>query len=357
VMITASHNPVGDNGIKLFGPDGFKLSDEEERRVAQTLVAGGGRRPLSTRIGRRLTDPAAVSRYIEHLTRSVDVDLTGLRVVVDGANGAASSVAPQVYRQLGAEVIQIHCSPDGANINDRCGSTHPEVVAQEVVTHGADIGLAHDGDADRVIAVTHLGEVVDGDAILAVLARQAHLQGRLVDGTVVTTVMANLGFRHAMRDLGIRVLETSVGDRYVLDAMRAGGLRLGGEQSGHVIDLERSTTGDGVLTALRLLEAIRTTGSPLAELVAFVPRLPQVLLNVTDVDRAALAGSAAVAAAVAAAEARLGGDGRVLVRASGTEPLVRVMVEASEEGVAREVAGGIADVVRAALGLRAGAGA
>jgi len=355
VMISASHNPVGDNGIKLFGPDGFKLSDDEELRVATTLAAGGGRRPVSTRIGRRLTDPAAVARYIEHLARSVDVDLTGLRVVVDGANGAAHSVAPQVYRQLGAEVVQLHCSPDGANINDRCGSTHPEVVAQAVVAHAADLGVAHDGDADRVVAASHLGDVVDGDAILAVLARQAHLQGRLIDGTVVTTVMANLGFHRAMRELGIEVLETAVGDRYVLDAMRSRGLNLGGEQSGHVIDLERATTGDGVLTALRLMEAVRTTGTPLAELATIMRRLPQVLVNVPDVDRARLAGSDAVAAAVAAAEARLGADGRVLVRPSGTEPLVRVMVEALEEGVAQEVADGLVEVVRAELGRDAGA--
>ncbi|MGA1077970.1 MAG: phosphoglucosamine mutase [Nitriliruptoraceae bacterium] len=356
VMISASHNPVGDNGIKLFGPDGFKLSDDEELRVATTLAAGGGRRPVATRIGRRLTDPAAVARYIEHLARSVDVDLTGLRVVVDGANGAAHSVAPQVYRQLGAEVVQLHCSPDGANINEGCGSTHPEVVAEAVVAHAADLGVAHDGDADRVVAATHLGEVVDGDVILAVLARQAHLQGRLVDGTVVTTVMANLGFHHAMRDLGIRVLETAVGDRYVLDAMRAGGLTLGGEQSGHIIDLERATTGDGVLTALRLMEAVRTTGTPLAELVTVMRRLPQVLVNVPDVDRARLAGASGVAAAVAAAEVRLGEDGRILVRASGTEPLVRVMVEAVDERLADEVARGVADVVRSELGTGAADG-
>ncbi len=357
VMISASHNPVGDNGIKLFGPDGFKLSDDEELRVATTLAAGGGRRPEGTRIGRRLTDPAAVARYIEHLARSVDVDLTGLRVVVDGANGAAHSVAPQVYRQLGAEVIQLHCSPDGANINDGCGSTHPEVVAREVVAHAADLGVAHDGDADRVIAATHLGGIIDGDVILAILARQAHLQGRLIDGTVVTTVMANLGFHHAMRDLGIHVLETPVGDRYVLDAMRAGGLNLGGEQSGHVIDLEHATTGDGVLTALRLMEAIRTSGTPLAELASVMTRLPQVLVNVPDVDRHRLAGSAAVAAAVAAAEERLGTEGRVLVRPSGTEPLVRVMVEAVAEGLAQEVADGVAAVVRTELAIGAGLGA
>jgi phosphoglucosamine mutase len=334
VMLSASHNPVGDNGIKFFGPDGFKLSDDDEVRIGEIYAAGSPRRPVSTRIGRRLADPAAIARYIEHLTGSVDVDLVGLRVIVDGANGAASNVAPQVYRQLGAEVVTIHCSPDGANINDRCGSTHPEVVRQAVLTDGADLGIAHDGDADRLVAVSNLGGIVDGDALLAILARQAHLQGRLVDSTVVTTVMTNLGFHQAMKGLGIEVLTTPVGDRYVLETMRARGLNLGGEQSGHLIDLDHSTTGDGVLAALKVLEIIRTTGSSLAELASVMLRLPQVLVNVGDVDRDAVAGSEAVASAVAAAEARLGADGRVLVRASGTEPLVRIMVEAPDQALA-----------------------
>jgi phosphoglucosamine mutase len=346
VMLSASHNPVGDNGIKFFGPDGFKLSDDEEARIAELYASGSPRRPVSTRIGRRLADPAAVARYIEHLTSSVDVDLMGLRVVVDGANGAASNVAPQVYRQLGAEVVTIHCSPDGANINDRCGSTHPEVVRQAVLTDGADIGVAHDGDADRLVAVSHSGGIVDGDALLAILARHKHLNGRLVDGTVVTTVMTNLGFHNAMRGLGIDVLTTPVGDRYVLETMRERGLNLGGEQSGHLIDLDHATTGDGVLAALRMLEIIRTTGTTLAELAEVMQRLPQVLLNIADVDREAVAGSAVVAEAVQAAEARLGTEGRVLVRPSGTEPLVRIMVEAPEEALAEEVATAIARAVR-----------
>jgi len=352
VMLSASHNPVGDNGIKFFGQDGFKLSDDEESRIAEIYAAGSPRRPVSTRIGRRLADPAAIARYIEHLTSSVDVDLVGLRVVVDGANGAASNVAPQVYRQLGAEVVTIHCSPDGANINDRCGSTHPEVVRQAVLTDGADLGVAHDGDADRLVAVSHLGEVVDGDALLAILARQMHLQGRLNDSTVVTTVMTNLGFHQAMGALGIDVLTTPVGDRYVLEAMRASGLNLGGEQSGHLIDLDHATTGDGVLAALRILEVIRTTGSTLAELAQVMVRLPQVLINVPDVDRDRAATSGPLAEAIAAAEARLAGSGRVLVRPSGTEPLVRVMVEAPEQALAEEVAAGIAAVVRRDCAVR-----
>jgi phosphoglucosamine mutase len=352
VMLSASHNPVGDNGIKFFGPDGFKLSDEEEQRIAELYAAGSPRRPVSTRIGRRLADPAAVARYIEHLTSCVDVDLVGLRVVVDGANGAASNVAPQVYRQLGAEVVTIHCAPDGANINDRCGSTHPDVVRQAVLTDGADLGVAHDGDADRLVAVSHAGGIVDGDALLAILARQAHLNGTLAHGTVVTTVMTNLGFHHAMRGLGIDVLTTPVGDRYVLETMRERGLNLGGEQSGHLIDLDHATTGDGVLAALRILEIIRTTGTTLAELAQVMERLPQVLVNVPDVDRDAVVGSAVVAEAVRAAEQRLGSSGRVLVRPSGTEPLVRVMVEAPEQALADEVASAIARAVRQDCGVR-----
>jgi phosphoglucosamine mutase len=353
VMLSASHNPVGDNGIKFFGPDGFKLSDDEETRIAQLYATGSPRRPVSTRIGRRLADPAAVARYVEHLTASVDVDLVGLRVVVDGANGAASNVAPQVYRQLGAEVLTIHCSPDGANINDRCGSTHPEVVRQAVLTEGADLGVAHDGDADRLVAVSHTGEIVDGDALLAILARHKHLNGKLAGGTVVTTVMTNLGFHHAMEGLGIDVLTTPVGDRYVLETMRERELNLGGEQSGHLIDLDHSTTGDGVLAALRILEIVRTTGTTLSELATVMRRLPQVLVNVADVDRDALGRSSLVAEAVRAAEERLGTDGRVLVRPSGTEPLVRIMVEAPEQALADEIAAGIAAAVRSDCGVRA----
>jgi phosphoglucosamine mutase len=346
VMLSASHNPVGDNGIKFFGPDGFKLSDDEELHIADTYAAGSDRRPVSTRIGRRLADPAAVARYVEHLTSVVDVDLVGLRVVVDGANGAAFSVAPQVYRQLGADVVTIHCAPDGANINDRCGSTHPEVVRQAVLSDGADVGIAHDGDADRLVAVSHLGDIVDGDALLAILAKQMRLHGTLREQTVVTTVMTNLGFHHAMQGLGIDVVTTPVGDRYVLETLRERGLNLGGEQSGHLIDLDHATTGDGVLAALRILEVIRTSGASLAELATVMQRLPQVLINVGDVDRERAATSAAIADAVAAAAARLGADGRVLVRPSGTERLVRVMVEAPEQALADELAAEIARVVR-----------
>jgi phosphoglucosamine mutase len=350
-VISASHNPVGDNGIKFFGPEGFKLSDDQEAALEVIVAERGARRPLGTDIGRRLTDPTATARYVEHLAGSIDVDLAGLRVVVDGANGAASQVAPEVYRHLGAQVTPIHCSPDGANINDQAGSTYPGVIRAAVLEHGADVGISHDGDADRLIAATHDGAEVDGDVILAILARQMHHQGTLHDDAVVTTVMTNLGFKQAMHGLGIEVVETRVGDRYVLEAMRARGLNLGGEQSGHLIDLDHATTGDGVLSAVRLLSVVRSTGATLAELAKVMTRLPQVLVNVGGVDKSRLDDAAAVWEVVRAAEARLGGGGRILLRPSGTEPLVRVMAEAESEEDAQAAADAIADAVRDHLTL------
>jgi len=345
-MISASHNPIGDNGIKFFGPDGYKLTDAEEDRLEALVDEQAGRRPRGTKIGRRLTDPAAVARYIEHIAATADVDLSGLRVVVDGANGAASNVAPQVYRQLGAEVIPVHCKPDGANINEACGSTYPQVVCDAVVAHGADAGISHDGDADRLIASTHEGGEVDGDVILAVLARRMHHLGTLKQDAVATTVMTNLGFKHAMHELGIEVVETAVGDRYVLEAMLERGLNLGGEQSGHLIDLDRATTGDGVLSAVRLLSVVRTTGATLKELSQIMTRLPQVLVNVAGVNKDDLGDSEPVWDAVRREEQRLGSDGRVLLRPSGTEALVRVMAEATEHADAQQAVDNIADAVR-----------
>ena len=343
-MISASHNPVGDNGIKFFGADGYKLTDDEEAGLEAIVAEGSARRPMGTDIGRRLSDPAAIARYIEHLASTADVDLSGLRIVVDGANGAASSVAPQVYRHLGAEVITVNCKPDGANINDHAGSTHPEVIAAAVVEHGADAGISHDGDADRLIAATHEGAEVDGDVILAILARQMHRQGTLNDGAVVTTVMTNLGFKRAMEELGIEVVETKVGDRYVLEAMRERGLNLGGEQSGHLIDLDHATTGDGVLSAVRLLSVVRSTGATLKELATVMSHLPQVLVNVEGVAKDRLAETDAVWQVVRAEEDRLAGRGRVLLRPSGTEPLIRVMAEAEDPAIMAEV---VAEVVAA----------
>lgn len=359
-VISASHNPVADNGIKFFGGDGFKLTDAEEERLEELLhgevdgdPATDARRPTGTRIGRVYEEPSGVGRYVEHLVAAAGTELSGLRVVVDGANGAASQVAPQVYRHLGADVVAVHTGPDGANINADCGSTHPEVICDAVTAHGADVGIAHDGDADRLIAADHTGGEVDGDVILAVLAKQAQATGTLANGAVATTVMTNLGFRQAMAGLGIDVVTTAVGDRYVLEAMRTDGLVLGGEQSGHLIQLDHATTGDGILSAVRLLATMRSTGAPLAELRRVMTRLPQVLVNVRDVDRGALMDADAVWLAVSEVENQLGDSGRVLVRPSGTEPVVRVMVEAPSHDEAQQAADRIAAVVSDAVPLPA----
>ena len=348
-VISASHNPVEDNGIKFFGRSGYKLTDDEEERVEELLQRSYEDRPVGTDIGRLHERRDLVRGYVDHVVRTVDVDLSALKVVVDCANGAASAVAPAVLRRLGCEVITIAAEPDGMNINKGCGSTYPDVVAAAVREHGADIGLAHDGDADRLIAADAQGEVVDGDAILAILAAQLQKQRGL--STVVTTVMTNLGFKIAMRALGIDVVETKVGDRYVLEAMRAGGHPLGGEQSGHLIFLDHATTGDGILSAVQLLAAMGRSGSSLAELAQVMRRLPQVLLNVRDVDRDRLEGADVLWKAVAQEEEMLASSGRILIRASGTEPVVRVMVEADEQQRATEVAERLSDLVRAELAL------
>lgn len=351
VMISASHNPVGDNGIKFFAADGYKLTDDAEQHIASLLATNDGPRPLGTRIGRRLTDPAAVSRYIDHVVSATDVDLSGMRLVVDGANGAAFNVAPQVYRQLGADVITVHCAPDGANINADCGSTYPSVIAAATREYGCDVGISHDGDADRLIAATHNGADVDGDVILAILAQYAHARGVLRHDTVVTTVMTNLGFKQAMDRLGIRVRETKVGDRYVLEEMLAHDLTLGGEQSGHIIDRDYATTGDGVLSAVRLLSVMKDTEATLEELAGVMTRLPQVLLNVANVDRDALADATEVWDVVASETERLGATGRVLLRASGTERVIRVMVEAASAEQATASAERIAKSVTSTLAM------
>ena len=346
-VISASHNPVADNGIKFFGRDGYKLTDAEEDRVEELLQRTEEDRPTGAAIGRVRPADDVAGVYVDHLVASADIDLSGLHVVVDCANGAAATVAPQVLAKLGCRVEAIHASPDGANINDGCGSTYPEVVGAAVVAVGADIGLSHDGDADRLIAADHRGHVIDGDAILAILADRAHRTAGL--DTVVTTVMTNLGFKRSMSGRGIGVIETKVGDRYVLEAMRAGGYPLGGEQSGHVIMADHATTGDGVLTAVQLLCAVAASGRPLAELATIMERLPQVLVNVGDVDKDRLAGADRLWSAVRDEERGLAGNGRVLIRASGTEPKVRVMVEADREERARDVADRLADLVAAEL--------
>jgi phosphoglucosamine mutase len=350
-VISASHNPMPDNGIKFFGPEGFKLPDALEERIEGALGAAdqAAPRPVAGAVGRVREADDAVEAYLAHLLDGIP-DLGGLRVVVDCANGAAATVAPEAYRRAGADVTALAAEPDGENINAGVGSTHPQHVQEAVSRARADVGLAHDGDADRLIAVDEHGELVDGDVILAVAALDERARDRLPTGTVVTTVMTNLGFRQAMASHGVEVVQTAVGDRYVLEAMRAGGHTLGGEQSGHIIFLDRATTGDGVLTALRLLAIMARTGQPLSELAKVMRRLPQVLVNVRVADRDGLTGSAAVASAVAEVEAALGDRGRVLVRASGTEPLVRVMVEAETEEAARAVADRLAEVVSDQLG-------
>jgi phosphoglucosamine mutase len=342
VVISASHNPMPDNGIKLFGAGGLKLADEIEDAIEARV-----RDPLPAAVapGRVVLDRSnSVDWYADALLATLPNPLDGLRVVVDCANGAASVVARAAYAGAGADVVVVHDEVSGEHINDRCGATHLEAVQLAVAAHGADVGIAHDGDADRCLAVTSTGAVVDGDGILAILALDLHERGRLPGATIAATVMSNLGLAKALRPHGISVATTAVGDRYVTERMRADGLALGGEQSGHVVLAEHATTGDGILTALHLLARVATTGRSLAELAAVVERLPQVLVNVRVIDRdAALA---ALAPLTEAAAAELGETGRVLVRASGTEPLVRVMVEAPGPGQAAEIAERLAAAIR-----------
>ena len=351
-VISASHNAMPDNGIKFFGPEGFKLPDAVEDRIEAALGAAdqGAPRPVGGEVGGlRRTANDAVEAYLAHLLDGIP-DLGGLAVVVDCANGAAAEIAPEAYRRAGAKVTAVAADPDGQNINDGVGSTHPEHVQAALAAAGAEVGLAHDGDADRLLAVDERGQLVDGDVILAVTALDAREHGGLPTGTVVTTVMTNLGFRQAMAEHGIQVEQTAVGDRYVLEAMLAGGHTVGGEQSGHLIFLDRATTGDGLLTGLRLLAVVARTGRPLSELATVMRRLPQVLVNVRVVNRHALETASAVWRAVSDEEARLGERGRVLVRPSGTEALVRVMVEAETEHEAKAVADRLAAVVATELG-------
>jgi phosphoglucosamine mutase len=348
VMLSASHNAMPDNGIKFFDRGGYKLPDAVEDEIAARL-GEAWQRPTGGGVGRVYDDHGASGRYVEYLVGCLPERLDGLRVVVDCAHGAAYRVAPAVYRRAGARVHTLGADPTGLNINDGVGSTHPRQLQQAVRDLGADVGIAHDGDADRCIAVDADGRLVDGDAILAVCALAMRESGRLARDTVVTTVMTNLGFKQAMARHDIAVVEAPVGDRYVLDEMRREGYSLGGEQSGHVVFLDHATTGDGVLTAVQLLGRVAQTGRPLADLASVMTRLPQVLLNVRVVDRAKAATSTELADAVATAQAELDGSGRVLVRPSGTEPIVRVMVEAADEDQAREVADRLAKVVETAL--------
>ncbi|MEU8889275.1 phosphoglucosamine mutase [Streptomyces sp. NPDC048442] len=354
VMLSASHNAMPDNGIKFFARGGHKLADELEVRIEkvyeQHRSGEAWDRPTGAGVGRVTDYDEGFDKYIAHLMGVLPNRLDGLKVVLDEAHGAASRVSPEAFARAGAEIVTIGAEPDGLNINDGYGSTHMERLQAAVVEHGADLGIAHDGDADRCLAVDAAGQEVDGDQILAVLALAMREAGQLRKNTVVGTVMSNLGFKLAMEGEGIGVVQTGVGDRYVLESMKEHGYALGGEQSGHVIVLDHATTGDGTLTGLMLAARIAATGRGLADLAGVMSRLPQILINVPDVDKSRVGTSAELAAAVADAERELGATGRVLLRPSGTEPLVRVMVEAADIEQAKAVAGRLADVVKSALG-------
>jgi phosphoglucosamine mutase len=363
VMLSASHNPAPDNGIKFFARGGGKLPDEAEDEIERRLAAlssttgssaagapAAGRLP-ELGFGRVSDASGERERYLDHLLSTLPDSagarpLAGMKVVIDCAHGAAYEIAPRMLCRAGADVLAIGTEPDGDNINSGCGSTSLDTLRAAVVAHGADVGIAHDGDADRCLAVDADGQVVDGDQILAVLAFALKDAGRLADDTVVVTVMSNLGLRLALRDAGITVVETPVGDRYVLAAMREGHFVLGGEQSGHIILLDHATTGDGLLTSLHLLATAASRGQPLSELAKVMTRYPQVLISVPGVDRSLVASSSELADAVGGGAVAVGGSGRVLVRPSGTEPVVRVMVEAADSGQAQQVAGTLVDVVR-----------
>ena len=356
IMLTASHNPMPENGLKFFRSGGYKLDDLLEQQI-ELRMQQPWRRPMGAAIGRVGDAPRLVDDYVHHLVASVraaagqKVSLVGLKVVLDLANGAAHRTAPAAFRELGAEVVVINGRPNGVNINDRCGSGNPAELQRAVLEHGADLGLALDGDADRCIAAAHDGDIVDGDQIMAVLALALQEQGRLAHDTIVATTMSNLGLDHALAEHGIRVVRTDVSDRFVAAAMREGGYVLGGEQVGHVVLGEHATTGDGALTGLMLMAVMAETGAPLGELAGFVHLLPQELVNVPEVDRSRVESDPVVVAAREEAERELADRGRVLLRPSGTEQVVRVMVECVDADRARVVAEQLAEVVRERLAL------
>ena len=344
VMISASHNPASDNGIKFFDRSGSKLADQIEAKIESVL----GKTVESTNgAGRVIEDLEAKESYIQNLLKSLDGDLRGIKIVVDCANGAASFVAPDVLKRAGAEVIAISASPNGLNINDNCGSTHLENLIEAVKSQGADIGIAHDGDADRVLAIDDKGSIIDGDFILGILAQDMELPTK----TVVGTVMTNLGLIKALEEKGIKFIATAVGDRYVLEEMLAGGHLLGGEQSGHIIMSKYANTGDGLLTALQLISKLKKSGKSASELASFMKRYPQVLINVSGVAKEKLASNQVIAKAVSDTQQRLEDKGRVLLRASGTEALIRVMIEAQDLSLAQELASELATLVKSELSL------
>ena len=346
VMISASHNPVEDNGIKYFGRDGFKLSDETEFAIEALLDAEVDElpRPIGGDLGSVAIDHESKFKYLEHLKSTISSSsFKGLKIVLDCANGSAYELAPKLFRELGAEVITLAAEPNGRNINDNCGSTHPDHLKQEVVRLGADLGLAFDGDADRLIAVDHTGAEVDGDFILCIIGDAMNREGKLNNSTIVTTVMSNIGFYKATEQLNLQTAKTAVGDRYVMAEMRRGGFNLGGEQSGHVIFLDYVTTGDGILTAIQLVDTVIKSGKSLAKLKTKMVQYPQVLVNVRVKDKSKYNGNEAIGAAIADVENKLGDNGRVLVRPSGTESLIRVMAEGPDKAELEQF---VADIVR-----------
>jgi phosphoglucosamine mutase len=354
VVISASHNPFQDNGIKFFASDGFKLPDAVEAEIEALVFADSidHLRPTASEIGKAFRIDDALGRYNVFVKNSFPKHLTldGMRIVVDAANGAGYRVAPEVLEELGARVDTIACNPDGENINRECGATHPEGLQTFVREIGADVGVALDGDADRCLLVDEKGQLVDGDQVLGIAARELKRGGQLAKDTVVATVMSNLGLEVALREIGIALRRTPVGDRYVVEEMVRGGFNLGGEQSGHVLFLDHNTTGDGLVTALAILGMLAETGRPLSELARVMTRYPQLLINVPTRERRDLSGEVRVAAAIAEVESALGDRGRVLVRPSGTEALMRVMVEGERESDVKRHAEAIAQVIREVAG-------
>jgi phosphoglucosamine mutase len=351
IVISASHNPVADNGIKFFAADGFKLPDSVEEEIENLVLNNNDFPcPIGGDVGRAIDDTAAAEKYYLFLKKDLGVDLSGLKIVLDCANGSASGIAPRLFEELGASVTVLHGEPDGININEKCGSTYPESLEREVTARGADLGLAFDGDADRLLAVDEQGNLVDGDQIMVICGLDRKRKGTLKDNKVIVTVMSNLGLKEAFQKEGITVKETRVGDRYIVEEMSQNGGVFGGEQSGHIIFLDHSTTGDGLLTALELLRVVQDSGQPLSRLAAQMRRFPQVLVNVRVKNKEALYSNAQLQDAIKHAEECLQGQGRILVRPSGTEPLVRVMGEALDELKLKEVVDELSGIIEEKLG-------
>ncbi|MBB6285125.1 phosphoglucosamine mutase [Geobacillus subterraneus] len=353
IMISASHNPVQDNGIKFFGPDGFKLSDEQEEEIEALIDSPEDMlpRPIGSSLGQVNDYFEGGQKYLQYLKQTIDEDFSGMKIALDCAHGATSSLATYLFADLDADVITMGASPNGLNINEGVGSTHPEALAAFVKEKGADVGLAFDGDGDRLIAVDELGNIVDGDQIMYICAKYLKETGRLKHQTVVSTVMSNLGFYKALEAQGIKSVQTAVGDRYVVEEMKKNGYNLGGEQSGHIIFLDYNTTGDGMLTALQLVNIMKIKGKPLSELAGEMKKYPQLLVNVRVADKEKAMENEQVKKVIAEVQAEMNGNGRVLVRPSGTEPLVRVMAEAPTEEACRAYVERIANVIRREMGV------